>query len=91
MRGEWLLGEEIRVRGDWSVRRPDLAPGGWAFEFANDGYPDVDDTAEVVLALDRLDAAGADGARSTVASTGRSACSRPTAAGPRSTPTTPAR
>ena len=52
---EWLLGEEIRVRGDWSVRRPDLPPGGWAFEFANDGYPDVDDTAEVVLALDRLD------------------------------------
>ena len=55
-RGERLLGEEIRVRGDWSVRRPDLPPGGWAFEFANDGYPDVDDdTAEVVLALDRLD------------------------------------
>jgi squalene-hopene/tetraprenyl-beta-curcumene cyclase len=52
---EWLLGEEIRVRGDWSVRRADLPPGGWAFEFANDGYPDVDDTAEVVLALDRLD------------------------------------
>ena len=39
------------MRGDWSVRRPDVAPGGWAFEFANDGYPDIDDTAEVVLAL----------------------------------------
>ncbi|HEX3336286.1 MAG TPA: squalene--hopene cyclase [Jatrophihabitans sp.] len=50
----WLLGEEVRVRGDWSVRRPDLAPGGWAFEFANVGYPDIDDTAEVVLALDRV-------------------------------------
>jgi squalene-hopene/tetraprenyl-beta-curcumene cyclase len=36
------------------VRRPKLAPGGWAFEFANDGYPDVDDTAEVVLALRRV-------------------------------------
>jgi len=48
---EWLLGEEITVRGDWSVRRPDLAPGGWAFEFDNDGYPDVDDAAEVVIAL----------------------------------------
>ncbi len=36
--------------GDWSVRRPGLAPGGWAFEFANDHYPDIDDTAEVVLA-----------------------------------------
>lgn len=50
---EWLLGEEITVRGDWAVRRPDLAPGGWAFEFANEGYPDVDDAAEVVLALQR--------------------------------------
>jgi squalene-hopene/tetraprenyl-beta-curcumene cyclase len=49
----WLLGEEIRVPGDWAVRRPRLAPGGWAFEFANDGYPDTDDTAEVVLALRR--------------------------------------
>ena len=35
------------------MRRPRLAPGGWAFEFANDGYPDIDDTAEVVLALRR--------------------------------------
>jgi squalene-hopene/tetraprenyl-beta-curcumene cyclase len=52
---DWLLGEEIRVRGDWAVRRPSLAPGGWAFEFANDGYPDTDDTAEIVLALRRVD------------------------------------
>ena len=52
--GSWLLGEEIRVRGDWSVRRPSVEPGGWAFEFANDGYPDTDDTAEVVLALRRI-------------------------------------
>jgi squalene-hopene/tetraprenyl-beta-curcumene cyclase len=51
---DWLLAEEVRVRGDWSVRRPGLGAGGWAFEFANDGYPDVDDTAEVVLALRRL-------------------------------------
>jgi squalene-hopene/tetraprenyl-beta-curcumene cyclase len=51
---DWVLGEEIRVRGDWSVRRPSLEPGGWAFEFANDGYPDTDDTAEVVLALRRV-------------------------------------
>ena len=51
---EWLLGEEVRVAGDWSVRRPQLEPAGWAFEFANDGYPDVDDTAEVVLALRRV-------------------------------------
>jgi squalene-hopene/tetraprenyl-beta-curcumene cyclase len=51
---EWLLGEEVTVRGDWSVARPRLAPGGWAFEFANVNYPDVDDTAEVVLALRRV-------------------------------------
>jgi squalene-hopene/tetraprenyl-beta-curcumene cyclase len=49
----WVLGEEIRGPGDWQVRRPDLAPGGWAFEFDNDTYPDTDDTAEVVLALRR--------------------------------------
>ncbi|MFF5264432.1 squalene--hopene cyclase [Actinomadura viridis] len=50
---DWVLGEEIQGPGDWSVRRPDLAPGGWAFEFHNDGYPDTDDTAEAVLALRR--------------------------------------
>jgi squalene-hopene/tetraprenyl-beta-curcumene cyclase len=55
--GRWLLGEEITVAGDWTVRRPRLAPGGWAFEFENDNYPDVDDTAEVVLALRRLETA----------------------------------
>jgi squalene-hopene/tetraprenyl-beta-curcumene cyclase len=51
----WVLGEEIRGPGDWQVRRPHLAPGGWAFEFDNDNYPDTDDTAEVVLALRRVD------------------------------------
>ncbi len=50
----WVVGEEIRGPGDWQVRRPDLAPGGWAFEFDNDVYPDTDDTAEVVLALRRV-------------------------------------
>ncbi len=52
--GEWLLAEEIGVKGDWSVRRPDVSPGGWAFEFANDVYPDIDDTALVVMALRRV-------------------------------------
>jgi squalene-hopene/tetraprenyl-beta-curcumene cyclase len=52
--GEWLLGEEVREQGDWSIRLPTLEPGGWAFEFANVNYPDVDDTAEVVLALLRV-------------------------------------
>jgi squalene-hopene/tetraprenyl-beta-curcumene cyclase len=49
--GRWLLQEEVTVPGDWAIRRPQLAPGGWAFEFDNDLYPDVDDTAVVVLAL----------------------------------------
>jgi squalene-hopene/tetraprenyl-beta-curcumene cyclase len=49
----WVLAEEIRGPGDWQVRRPGLEPGGWAFEFENDGYPDIDDTAEVLLALQR--------------------------------------
>ncbi|MEV6794541.1 squalene--hopene cyclase [Streptomyces sp. NPDC051320] len=51
---EWMLGEEIDRPGDWAVRRPELAPGGWAFEFHNDNYPDIDDTAEVALALRRV-------------------------------------
>jgi squalene-hopene/tetraprenyl-beta-curcumene cyclase len=52
--GRWILDEEVRGPGDWQVRRPELAPGGWAFEFDNDVYPDVDDTAEALLALGRV-------------------------------------
>jgi squalene-hopene/tetraprenyl-beta-curcumene cyclase len=52
--GNWLLREEVTVRGDWAIRKPDLPAGGWAFEFDNDLYPDVDDTAVVVLALREL-------------------------------------
>ena len=52
---DWMLGEQILGRGDWAVRRPQLAPGGWAFEFANANYPDVDDTAEVIIALNGVD------------------------------------
>jgi squalene-hopene/tetraprenyl-beta-curcumene cyclase len=51
---DWLTGEQIEVGGDWQVRRPEVEPGGWAFEFANDGYPDVDDSAEIVLGLARV-------------------------------------
>ncbi|MEK2474902.1 MULTISPECIES: squalene--hopene cyclase [Streptomyces] len=51
---DWMLGEQIDRPGDWSVRRPELPSGGWAFEFHNDNYPDIDDTAEVVLALRRV-------------------------------------
>ncbi|MFG2193741.1 squalene--hopene cyclase [Streptomyces sp. NPDC048639] len=51
---DWMLGEQVLRPGDWTVRRPGLPPGGWAFEFHNDNYPDIDDTAEVVLALRRV-------------------------------------
>ncbi|MGY6026263.1 squalene--hopene cyclase [Streptomyces spinosirectus] len=51
---DWMLGEEIVRPGDWAVKRPQLPPGGWAFEFHNDNYPDIDDTAEVALALRRV-------------------------------------
>ena len=58
----WLLGEEVRGRGDWSIARPRLEPGGWAFEFANINYPDVDDTAEVVLGLRRVEGVASEAA-----------------------------
>ncbi|MBI3333365.1 MAG: squalene--hopene cyclase [Candidatus Omnitrophica bacterium] len=48
---EWLLAQEIRRWGDWAVKNPRGRPGGWAFEFRNPVYPDVDDTAQVLLAL----------------------------------------
>jgi squalene-hopene/tetraprenyl-beta-curcumene cyclase len=48
---DWLIAREVRRRGDWSVKRPDLEPSGWAFEYANEYYPDIDDTAMVLLAL----------------------------------------
>jgi squalene-hopene/tetraprenyl-beta-curcumene cyclase len=48
---DWLIAREVRRRGDWSVKRPDLEPSGWAFEYANEHYPDIDDTAMVLLAL----------------------------------------
>jgi squalene-hopene/tetraprenyl-beta-curcumene cyclase len=71
----WLLGEEIRIKGDWAVRRPCTPAGGWAFEFDNDWYPDIDDTAEVVLALRKWPSTGANGVgvRSVDAAVGRAA------------------
>lgn len=49
--GEWLLTKQILRPGDWAVKVKGVEPGGWPFEFANDWYPDVDDTAEVIIAL----------------------------------------
>ncbi len=50
---DWLLGREVQGRGDWALRRPGAAPGGWPFELYNDQYPDTDDTAVVLSALKR--------------------------------------
>ncbi len=62
---DWLLAEQVTADGDWKVRRPQLPSGGWAFEFANDVYPDTDDTAEVVMVLRQI--AHPDTARMTAA------------------------
>jgi squalene-hopene/tetraprenyl-beta-curcumene cyclase len=51
---DWLIPKQILdVAGDWAVQRPALRPGGWAFQYANPHYPDVDDTAVVAMAMDR--------------------------------------
>jgi squalene-hopene/tetraprenyl-beta-curcumene cyclase len=53
--GDWLLERQVLdIKGDWAGKRPDLRPGGWAFQYRNDHYPDVDDTAVVVMAMDRM-------------------------------------
>jgi squalene-hopene/tetraprenyl-beta-curcumene cyclase len=48
---DWLLTKEVRRKGDWAIKRPNVAPSGWYFEFANESFPDIDDTAQVLLAL----------------------------------------
>ncbi|MGB8702673.1 MAG: squalene--hopene cyclase, partial [Thermosynechococcaceae cyanobacterium] len=52
--GEWLLKNQILDYGDWAVKNRTGQPGGWAFEFINNFYPDVDDTAVVVMALNEV-------------------------------------
>ena len=55
---DWLVPkQELNVAGDWAVWRPNLRPGGWAFQYANPHYPDLDDTAMVAMAMDRADPA----------------------------------
>jgi len=51
---DWLLTKQILGGGDWQIKNKDAEPGGWAFEFRNDFYPDVDDTAFVLMALQRV-------------------------------------
>jgi squalene-hopene/tetraprenyl-beta-curcumene cyclase len=51
---EWLATKQVLdLKGDWAARRPDVPPGGWAFQYANPHYPDVDDTAVVAMAMHR--------------------------------------
>jgi squalene-hopene/tetraprenyl-beta-curcumene cyclase len=51
----WLLPRQVLdVKGDWAERRPSVRPGGWPFQYANPHYPDLDDTAVVVAAMDRM-------------------------------------
>jgi squalene-hopene/tetraprenyl-beta-curcumene cyclase len=53
---DWLAEREITERrGDWALRKPDVQPSGWAFQYWNDYYPDLDDTAVIVMALHRAD------------------------------------
>jgi squalene-hopene/tetraprenyl-beta-curcumene cyclase len=59
---DWLLPkQELNLKGDWAVKRPDVRPGGWAFQYNNAYYPDLDDTAVVVMALDRARRGDANG------------------------------
>ena len=51
--GEWMLNKQVTRPGDWMVKNPNTPPGGWAFEFYNEPYPDCDDTAEILMALER--------------------------------------
>lgn len=53
---DWLLSKEVRRKGDWSVKRKNTEPSGWYFEFANEFYPDIDDTGMVLMALSRAKA-----------------------------------
>jgi squalene-hopene/tetraprenyl-beta-curcumene cyclase len=52
---DWILSKEVRHKGDWAVKVPRTEPGGWYFEFNNEFYPDTDDTAQVLLALNKVD------------------------------------
>ncbi len=51
---EWLLDRQVLVPGDWKAKRPTVEPGGWAFQYANDYYPDLDDTAMAMMALHKV-------------------------------------
>ena len=90
---DWLKPLQVLdVKGDWIEQRPNVRPGGWAFQYNNAHYPDLDDTAVVAMAMDR--ARGERGAMFDAVdrrarANGSSGCRARTAASARSTPTTP--
>ncbi len=51
---DWFRAREVKTRGDWALRAPECEPGGWAFQFENDYYPDVDDTAMVLMGMAKI-------------------------------------
>jgi len=61
--GEWMLSKQVLVPGDWKVKRPHVQPGGWAFQYDNDFYPDLDDAAMVLMALEKIRGMDADRVR----------------------------
>ncbi len=61
--GEWMLSKQVLVPGDWKVKRPHVQPGGWAFQYGNDFYPDLDDAAMVLMALEKIRGMDADRVR----------------------------
>ena len=67
----WLIDKQILTGGDWQVKAPETPPGGWAFEFSNNNYPDIDDVAEVLMALNLARLPGdADGCRTSAVERG---------------------
>ena len=60
---EWLIDRQILVPGDWQKKRPHVQPGGWAFQHRNDFYPDLDDTAMVLMALEKVPGLDGDAVR----------------------------
>jgi squalene-hopene/tetraprenyl-beta-curcumene cyclase len=61
--GEWMLDRQVLTPGDWQIKRPHVQPGGWAFQYANPYYPDLDDTAVVLMALEKTRGLDPDRAR----------------------------
>jgi len=53
--GEWMLKKQVTHKGDWAEKVKNVQPGGWYFEFNNEFYPDVDDTAMVMLAFSKIE------------------------------------